>query len=105
MYVVVDYDDANALSSSANAQAYNNCIVLGAGESCDRLFRPRMALAAYTGSFTGYANSADLWIDAASPSVQHYGLKMFVPQVTAAQALLPSWQVSTEYFFAFSKSI
>jgi hypothetical protein len=105
LYFVLDFDDATNLTSYVAAEAYSNCVVLGAGESCERLFKPRTAVSAYTGAFGGFANMSDLWIDAASNTVQHYGAKIFVPQATAAQTLLPSWQISTEYFFAFRKSI
>jgi hypothetical protein len=105
LYCVIDYDDSSALGSLTAAEAYSNVVVLGAGESCERTFRPRMAIAAYSGAFTAFANVADLWIDAASTSVQHYGIKILIPGATAAQTLLPSWQLSTEYFFAFRKSI
>jgi hypothetical protein len=105
LYIVIDYDDSATLGSVAAAEAYNNCVVLGAGESCSRLFQPRMAVAAYSGTFASFANMADQWIDAASSSVQHYGIKIIIPGATAAQTLLPSWQLSTEYFFAFRKSI
>jgi hypothetical protein len=105
LYMVIDYDDSTNITSVGQAEAYNNCVVLGAGESVSRLFQPRMALSAYTGAFGGFANVSDTWIDAASTSVQHYGVKFFIPGATAAQTLLPSWQVSTEYFFAFRKSI
>jgi len=37
-----------------------------------------MAVAAYAGSFTSYANMEPQWIDCASPSVQHYGFKCAV---------------------------
>jgi hypothetical protein len=105
LYCVLDFDDTAVLSSVANAEAYSNCVVLNAGESTDRLFRPRMALSAYSGSFGGFANVADTWIDASSSTVQHYGMKIFVPGVAAAQTLLPSWQYSVEYFIAFRKAI
>jgi hypothetical protein len=37
---------------------------------------PKVALAAYNGLFTGYAqNSAPMWLDCASPNIAHYGLK------------------------------
>lgn len=105
LYCVIDYDDTNALGSTAAAVAYSNCIVLGAGESCERLFKPRMALGAYSGAFSSFANVEDLWIDAASTTVQHYGVKLYIPAATAGQTSLPSWQIKTEYFFAFRKSI
>jgi hypothetical protein len=105
MYIVIDYDDSSNLASVAAAEAYSNCLVLHPGESCERIFKPRMALGAYTGTFVGFANVADQWIDAASTTVQHYGIKTIVPGVTAAQTLLQSWDVHIEYFFEFRKTI
>jgi hypothetical protein len=105
LYCVIDYDDSSSLSTVAQAEGYSNCLSLGAGESCERTFRPRMAVAAYTGTFVGFANMADQWIDSANNAILHYGLKMIVPGATAAQTLLPSWQISTEYFIAFRKSV
>jgi hypothetical protein len=105
MYIVIDYDDSSSLGSIGAAEAYINCLVLHPGESCERIFKPRMALGAYTGSFVGFANVADQWIDAASTSVQHYGIKTFVPGVAAAQTLLQSWDVHIEYFVELRKSI
>lgn len=105
LYCVLDYDDATALSSVANAESYSTCIVLSAGESCERLFQPRMALAAYTGTFVGFANVADQWIDANSTNVQHYGVKCYVPGGAAGQTALQSWDVIIEYFIQFRKSI
>jgi hypothetical protein len=106
LYWVLDYDDSNTLTNYAAAEAYSNCLVLGAGESAERTFRPRLAVGAYTGSvFTGFLNLADNWIDAASTGVLHYGSKFVVPGATAMQTQLPSWQISTEYFIAFRKSV
>jgi hypothetical protein len=105
LYCVIDYDDSTALSTAANAMAYSNCVVLGPGESCERTFQPRMAVAAYAGAFTSYGNVAPQWIDSASTGVQHYGIKLYVPGATAAQTLLQSWNYTVEYFIRFRKSI
>jgi len=105
LYVVIDYDDSTNLGSIAAAEAYSNCIALQPGESCERLFKPRMALAAYSGAFSSYANMSDQWIDSASGTVQHYGIKVVASGVTAAQTLLQSWNVSFEYFIQFRRSI
>jgi len=104
-YCVIDYDDDSALTSATNASAYSNCVVLNPGESVERVFQPRMAVAAYSGTFTGYANMAPEWIDAASNNVRHYGLKFWVPAATAAQTTLQSWDVTIELFIRFRKSI
>lgn len=105
MYIVIDYDDSSNLTSVAQAESYSNCLVLHPGESCERIFKPRVAVAAYTGTFTGFITAADQWIDAASTTVQHYGIKTIVPGVIAAQTLLQSWDISIEYFIQFRKSI
>jgi len=80
---VVDYDDANALTSIAEAMEYQNALVSSGVDGHYRCFRPHAALAAYTGAFTGYQNTASPWIDAASPSVQHYGVKVIVSPTDA----------------------
>jgi hypothetical protein len=106
MYIVLDFDDASNLASVAAAEAYSNCLVLHPGESCERIFKPRVAVGAYTGSvFTGFANMPDLWIDSASTNVQHYGVKTIVPAATAAQTLLQTWDISIEYFIEMRKAI
>lgn len=75
MYVVIDYDDTSNLTDAADASSYSTCLMLHPGESCERVFKPRVAMAVYNGTFGGYANVGDVWIDAASNTVQHYGIK------------------------------
>jgi hypothetical protein len=103
LYVVVDYDDANTISTAAVARVYESCIVVPPGVECSRTFRPRMALAAYSSTFVSFANFGPQWLDAASPSVQHYGIKLFIPQATAAQTQLQSWTVERTYWISFRK--
>jgi hypothetical protein len=105
LYCVIDYDDNTNLGSINAALAYSNCITLNPGESCERLFKPRMAVSAYASSFGSFANMGNMWIDSASTSVQHYGIKVVVPGVAAAQTLLQSWDVIVEYYFTFRKAI
>lgn len=105
LYCVIDYDDAGTLTTANAAKAYSTCIVLNPGESCERTFKPHMALAAYSGAFTSYANSAPMWLDAASNSVQHYGVKLFIPGTTAAQTQNQAWDITIEAFIAFKKAI
>jgi len=75
VHSVIDYDDGNALTSAVQALAYSNCFVVGGNENFNRVFEPHVAMAAYSGAFTSFANLKDQWIDCASPGVQHYGLK------------------------------
>jgi hypothetical protein len=100
-YSVIDYDDATALGSTTAAREYDNCMTLTPGESGMRVFTPRMALAAYAGAFTSYANSEPMWIDMVSGNVQHYGLKIVIPQGTAAQTQLQVWELTFEYYVSF----
>jgi len=72
---VIDFDDNNSLTTVPQALDYENC-VFGAG--CVGHYRrwvPHIAMAAYSGAFTSFANVTSPWIDAASSAVQHYGLK------------------------------
>lgn len=102
-YVVIDYDDSTALTTAAQARSYESCIIVPPGRECTRMFRPRMAMSAYNGAFSGFANVADQWIDAATAGVQHYGIKLFIPGATAAQTTLQSWTVEREYWISFRK--
>jgi hypothetical protein len=72
---VLDYNDANNLSSFQFATTYDNVIVSEGYQRIRRCFRPRIALAAYTGAFGGFVNSAAQWLDISATAVQHYGFK------------------------------
>jgi hypothetical protein len=104
-YCVIDYDDSTSLANVSAALAYSTCVVANPGESIERVFKPRIAVAGYTGGFTGFTNMADQWIDSASTTVLHYGVKTLVSGVAAAQTLLQSWDVTVEYFINFRKAI
>jgi hypothetical protein len=102
LYSVIDYDNTSNLATVNTALAYDNCMIIAPGTSATRIFRPRVAAGVYTGSvFTGFANLEDTWLDSASPSVQHYGTKYLVPAAAAAQTLLQTWEIATEYWVEF----
>jgi hypothetical protein len=74
---VLDFDDATNLTSFAAAQAYSTCVT--SPQTCGhyRHIKPRVAMAVYAPSaFTSFGNIAAPWIDAASPAVEHYGIKL-----------------------------
>lgn len=102
-YCVVDYDDAGSITSEANARSYESCVIVPPGIECNRIFKPRVAIAAYSGSFGGYTNMAAPWIDTVSPNVQHYGIKTYIPGATASQTLLQSWTIERTYWLSFRK--
>lgn len=72
---VVDFDDANTLTTVPQALDYTNAMQTSGSVGHYRRFKPHAAVAAYTGSFNGYCNVESPWIDAASGTVQHYGVK------------------------------
>jgi len=101
LYCVIDYDDSTNLSSTTAALGYDNCIMLVPGESLERTFQPRIAVAGYSGSFTSYTNMPPQWIDTASNAVQHYGIKYAISPGAAGQTSLQVWDVFTEYYISF----
>jgi len=76
---VIDYDDANTpniTTGEADLAEYQTSQSTQVGYSCERILTPHMAVAAYGGGvFSSYANMTQVWIDCASPSVSHYGVK------------------------------
>lgn len=75
LYSVTDYDDANTPSSNDNLLQFTNVIVSPSTNGHYRKWVPHIAEAAYSGAFSSFANKTAPWIDVASSSVQHYGLK------------------------------
>lgn len=101
VYCVIDYDDSTALATAQAAKKYDNLAIVEPAESICRQFQPRAALAAYSGVFTSFANVAGMWIDIASPSVQHYGIKVYIPPGIVGQTFLQSWKVEIEYWVSY----
>jgi hypothetical protein len=82
---VIDYDDSNNLTSYQQACDYQNCVETSIYQGHYRRFQPHAAIAAYGSSvFTSFGNVKDLWIDAASTGVAHYGLKLAAASTTTA---------------------
>lgn len=100
LYSVLDYDDAALLTTINSAQQYDSCIVSPPCTSITRSIKPRIALAAYNGSvFTGYANVADQWIDLASPTIPHFGVKLVIEAGVASQPVLQVYELEVVMFF------
>lgn len=83
---VIDLDDTTALSSIDVAGEYESCVTSEVSQGHYRHFKPHVAIATYAGAFTSFANKANVWIDAAYPSVQHYGMKVNVTTTSVALA-------------------
>jgi hypothetical protein len=72
----VDLDDANVPTSLGSIQDHMGAIVSCLPSGHYHKWKPHIAIAAYSGTFTSYSNAASQWIDSASPNVQHFGLKL-----------------------------
>jgi hypothetical protein len=75
----VDLDDANTPATENVVLSHATAIMHGPFiKPITRTFVPGVAVEVYqTGGFGGYSNkpSNQIWLDAASPNVQHYGIK------------------------------
>jgi len=89
-YSVIDYDDSNPLASLGAALEYDSVMVSTIDNtSCvTRTFRPKFAVAAYSGVFTSFAQSSrNQWVDVASATVPFYGLKWIIEPDSAVKAV------------------
>jgi len=94
---VLDYDDFNPLTTYQQALDYEN-VLFGSGiEGHYRRFIPHIAIAAYSGTFVSFANETAPWIDMASGTVQHYGLKTAWTVTDSAYV----YRVQCRYHFEF----
>jgi hypothetical protein len=81
---VLDFDDSTALTTFAQAEDYQNCLIDKATGGHYRKFKPHVAVAAYGGgAFTSYSNVECPWIDCSSLTVQQFGIK-FAATLTSA---------------------
>lgn len=71
----VDLDDATIPSGAPAIQDKQGALVGSGAAMRYHRWRPRVAVAEYSGTFTSYGNVPATWIDCGSPNVQHYGFK------------------------------
>jgi hypothetical protein len=99
LLMTIDYDD-NA-TPTATTQLYNatnlRIITSRNGTPTNFAFKPKALLAAYTGSFSGYASSENQWLDCASTDILHYGLKWAI----ANGSSVPTFGIYCRYFVEF----
>lgn len=100
----IDYDDSAAPASVAEVMQYSNCQTHAYDKPFIRRFRPNLAMGAYgSGVFASYANRTLQWIDAASTSVEHYGVKIASSTYSTGlnSANSPSWDVVVKAYIEF----
>jgi len=91
LFVAADYDDDTAWGSLSTALQYENLAYVPFYKELVYSVKPRVALAAYSGVFTSFANADSQWIDAASTGVKHYGIKYGISSGTAGT--ISGWRV------------
>lgn len=104
-YAVIDYDDANVLSVNTDYLQYDTfreSLLPVATQGIKKIkFVPRLAAAVYGGgAFSSYANQVS-WLDVASPSVEHYGVKV---GLAATPATTIGYQVVARFTLEFRHS-
>jgi hypothetical protein len=77
-YSVLDFDDNTPLTSVAQYGDYSNCVTGTVASGHYRHFTPHIAMNVYGSGFGAYGNQRLQWLDAASPNVNHYGVKFGV---------------------------
>ncbi len=78
---VVDYDDSTAiaLGDAQTRPSYNSVVMTdGVKPYHEVSIVPALAMAAYQGAFTAYAQRQRQWVDTAYPNTVHYGLKYLI---------------------------
>jgi len=72
----VDLDDANTPTTIASVIDHQGAILTVGSNGHYHKWKPHMAVAAFSGTFTSYSNVPASWCDCASPNIQHYGFKI-----------------------------
>lgn len=71
----IDLDDANTPANFADVSGRQGAVEGVTGTGHYHKWKPNVSTALYAGAFTSYGNITSTWVDCASPSVQHFGLK------------------------------
>jgi hypothetical protein len=96
----VDFDDNANPAVLDVLREYQACKLYDITKPFQLSFKPRIAVAAYSGAFTSYANT-ESWLDVASPSVIHYGAKFGISGGLNAQTQLVNWWFSVRITVQF----
>jgi hypothetical protein len=97
LVLAVDLDDANAPTSRGQVSSKQQAIETSGGAGVYAAWRPHMAIAAFSGTFTSYSNSPATWIDSASPAVQHYGIKVYASNTPAAMVYQMRYRITVAF--------
>jgi len=98
---VLDYDDANVIALT-DAEQYSSYQINQLTSMFVRVFQPRAANAAYSGTFTSFSSMpARTWVDVASPNVQYYGIKGVIPAASISGGPFSIYSVTATSILQF----
>jgi len=80
----IDLDDTSVPTAFATIEDKQSALTTGGLTGHYHRWKPSMAVATYSGTFTSFSNAPAGWIDAGSPGVQHYGLKVGITPTSVA---------------------
>ncbi len=102
--VVLDYDDAGSLVSEAGALEYDNAQIIMPYERAVIKVRPKITPATYAGGvFEGYmVEDTGGWLDVASTTIDHYGVKGWVNPLSTSSTSTLGWYVYAMYTVSFA---
>jgi hypothetical protein len=92
---VVDYDDANSPASYNALLEFEDALATTLSAGHYHRFKPHVAMAVYSGAFTSFANIPAPWIDSASSTVQHYGVKVAAQLSNVANPITITYRLHT----------
>lgn len=100
--LVIDTDDATALTTSNDYLQYMNCRILDTHKDYAFKVYPRPAIQMYNnGITTGYGNPGrQIWCDSGYPAIHHFGLKVHFPSFTTNNAV-NGWEVFYKFKISF----
>jgi hypothetical protein len=87
---VIDYDDdSTSAVTSASLQSYQNCVMSTRSEGVYRRWKPHIqsTLNNSSNAQVGALNIPATWIDAAQPTIKHYGMKLVQTATTTTSVV------------------
>jgi hypothetical protein len=103
-HFVLDFDDTSSLATENAALEYDNVQTAMVYDAISIKFRPAVAPAYYqSGAFSGYGvePSDRNWLDCASLSIRHYGVKGWISTFSPTSTSIAGWVVYGQYTVSF----
>lgn len=104
IYVAFDPNDVSNWGAISDASDADSVFINDDSAAFRMTVKPRPAMAAYAGAFTGFADSGSPWMDAGNDQIRYYGLKWAITGAGIGAAHFQSWNVTIRYQLSFRMS-